>query len=105
MDLTGEAGRASPRHTNPALGNLPAITIADLAGTDTKIIFIARHQTMIGAERYYARPEMWSAWSSVGIAALAKIRPSPIYGTSQATALGALKGNDNRKNAPLVDLG
>jgi hypothetical protein len=58
MDLTDEAGRASPRLTNPALGYLPAITIADLAGTDTKVVFVARHQTMIGAERYDARPEI-----------------------------------------------
>jgi hypothetical protein len=33
----------------------------------------------------------------VEITAPAKIRPSPIFGMSRATALGALKQNDNRK--------
>jgi hypothetical protein len=49
MDLTDEAGRASPRRADSALGYLPATTIADLAGTDTKVVFVARHRTTIGS--------------------------------------------------------
>jgi hypothetical protein len=49
MDLTDEAGRASPRRPDSALGYLPATTIADLAGTDAKVVFVARHQTTIGS--------------------------------------------------------
>jgi hypothetical protein len=49
MDLTDEAGRASTRRADPALGYLPAAAIADLAGTDTKVVFVARHQTTIGS--------------------------------------------------------
>ena len=49
MDLTDEAGRASTRRAEPAPGYLPATTIADLAGTDTKVVFVARHQTTIGS--------------------------------------------------------
>jgi hypothetical protein len=51
MDLTDEAGRASTRRADPARGSLPATTIADLAGTDTKVVFVARHQTTIGSQR------------------------------------------------------
>jgi hypothetical protein len=50
MDLTDEAGRASTRRADPAPGYLPATTIADLAGTDTKVVFVARHQTTIGSQ-------------------------------------------------------
>ena len=49
MDLTDEAGRAPTRRTYSARGFLPATTIADLAGTDTKVVFVARHQTTIGS--------------------------------------------------------
>jgi hypothetical protein len=49
MDLTDETGRASTRLANSAPGYLPATTIADLAGTDAKIVFVARHQTTIGS--------------------------------------------------------
>jgi hypothetical protein len=49
MDLTDEAGRASTRRADSALGHLPATTIADLAGTDTKVVFVARHQMTIGS--------------------------------------------------------
>jgi hypothetical protein len=49
MDLTDEAGRASPRRADPSPGYLPAAAIADLAGTDTKVVFVARHQTTIGS--------------------------------------------------------
>ena len=48
MDLTDEAGRASTCRADPALGYLPVATIADLAGTDTKVVFVARHQATIG---------------------------------------------------------
>jgi hypothetical protein len=49
MDLTDEAGRASTRRADSALGYLPPTTIADLAGTDTKVVFLARHRTTIGS--------------------------------------------------------
>jgi hypothetical protein len=49
MDLTDEAGRASTRRADSAIGYLPATTIADLAGTDAKIVFVARHRTTIGS--------------------------------------------------------
>jgi hypothetical protein len=49
LDLTDEARRASTRRADPALGYLTATTIADLAGTDTKVVFVARHQTTIGS--------------------------------------------------------
>jgi hypothetical protein len=60
LDLTHEAGRASVRRANPARGFLPATTIANLAGTDTKVVFVARHQTTMEVERDHASPEMQS---------------------------------------------
>jgi hypothetical protein len=47
MDLTNEAGRASTRRVDSALGYLPATPITDLAGTDAKAVVLARHQTTI----------------------------------------------------------
>jgi hypothetical protein len=47
MDLTDEAGRASTHPTDSAF--VPAAVIADLAGTDTKVVFVARHQVTIGS--------------------------------------------------------
>src|ERR1700681_16979 len=38
MNLTDAAGRTSTRRAHSALGYLPATTIADLAGTDTKVV-------------------------------------------------------------------
>jgi hypothetical protein len=49
MDLTDEAGRVSAHPTDSALGYLPATTITDLAGTDTKVVFVAHHETTIGS--------------------------------------------------------
>jgi hypothetical protein len=49
MDLADEAGRASTRRADSALGYLPAAAIADLAGKDTKVVFVARHETTIGS--------------------------------------------------------
>src|SRR5216684_1604940 len=49
MDLTDEAGRASTCRADSTLGYLPATPIADLAGTDTKVVFVARHQATIGS--------------------------------------------------------
>jgi hypothetical protein len=49
MDLTDEADRAFTRRADPAGGFLPATAIADLARTDTKVVFVARHQTTIGS--------------------------------------------------------
>jgi hypothetical protein len=40
---------------------------------------------------------MQAAWCSVETTAPAKMRQSPIFSISRATALGALKENDNRK--------
>jgi hypothetical protein len=37
MHLTDEAGRASTRRADSALGYLPAITIANLTGTDANM--------------------------------------------------------------------
>jgi len=39
----------STRRADSARGFLPAAAIADLAGTDTKVVFVARHQTTIGS--------------------------------------------------------
>jgi hypothetical protein len=44
LNLTDEAGRASTRRADSPPGYLPATTIADLSGTDTKVVFVARHQ-------------------------------------------------------------
>jgi len=49
MDLTDEADRASTRRADSARGFLSAAAIADLAGTDTKVVFVARHETTIGS--------------------------------------------------------
>ena len=49
LDLTDEAGRASTRRADPSPGFLPAAAIADLAGTDAKVVFVARHETTIGS--------------------------------------------------------
>jgi hypothetical protein len=61
MDLTDEASRASTRRANSAPGYLPVAAVADLAGTDAKVVFVARHQTRLEVEHYRARPEMQSA--------------------------------------------
>jgi hypothetical protein len=60
MDLTDEAGRASTRRADSALGHLPATTIADLAGTDTKVVFVARHQMTIGSRTVIAQGQKCS---------------------------------------------
>jgi hypothetical protein len=49
MDLTDEASRASTRRADSAGGFLPVAAIADLAWTDTKVVFVARHETTIGS--------------------------------------------------------
>jgi len=49
MDFTDEAGRASTRAADPARRCAPATTIADLAGTDAKVVFVACHETTIGS--------------------------------------------------------
>jgi hypothetical protein len=61
MDLTDEAGLASARRADPARGCPPATTIADLARTDAKIIFVARHETTIGSRKASGKREMQSA--------------------------------------------
>jgi hypothetical protein len=49
LDLANKTGRASTRRADSARGYLTAAAIADLAGTDTKVVFVARHQTTIGS--------------------------------------------------------
>jgi hypothetical protein len=56
MDLTDEAGRAATCRTDRARGYLPATAIADLAGTDTKVVFVARHRTTIGSRTSSRKP-------------------------------------------------
>src|SRR5450631_4102003 len=51
LDLTDEAGRASLRRADSSRGFLPAAAIADLAGMDTKVVFVARHRTTIGSRK------------------------------------------------------
>jgi hypothetical protein len=55
MDLTDEAGRAATCRTDRARGCPPATTIANLAGTDAKVVFIACHETTIGSRNAFAR--------------------------------------------------
>jgi hypothetical protein len=55
MDLTDEAGRAATRHADPARGWLPAAAITDLAGTDTKVVFVARHETTIESRKAWRK--------------------------------------------------
>src|SRR5216684_2365279 len=57
LDLTDEAGRASTLRADSALGYLSATTITDLAGTDTKVVFVARHQTTIGSRNTSGKRE------------------------------------------------
>jgi hypothetical protein len=52
MDRTNEAGRASTRRADSALGYLPATPITDLVGTDAKVVVLARHQTTIGSRTF-----------------------------------------------------
>jgi hypothetical protein len=47
MDFTDETGRTSSRRAGPALAYLTATAIADLAGTDAKVVFVARHEMTI----------------------------------------------------------
>jgi adenine/guanine phosphoribosyltransferase-like PRPP-binding protein len=60
MNLTDEAGRASTRRADSARGFLPAAAIADLAGTDTKVVFVARHQTTIWKSNVIAQDQKCS---------------------------------------------
>lgn len=61
MNLTDEAGRASTRYAGSAPGYLPGTTIVNLAGTDTKVVFVARHQTTIGSRTSSRKAKMQSA--------------------------------------------
>jgi hypothetical protein len=100
MDLTDEAGRAATRRADPARDCPPATTIADLARTDAKLVFVVRHKTTIGSQNASGKREMQSAQSSVETLASAKTRQSLILRTSRATALGALKENQKLEQAP-----
>ena len=51
LDLADEACRASTCRADQAPGYLPAAAVADLAGTDTKVVFVARHETTIGSRK------------------------------------------------------
>jgi hypothetical protein len=75
---------------------LPA-AIADPAGADMKVVFVARHQTTIGSRTSSRKTRNAVACCNVELPALAKILRSPICCMSRATALGALRENDNRK--------
>ena len=57
MDFADKTGRASMRRADPAPGYLPAATMADLTGTDTKVDFVARHQTTIGGRTLLRKTE------------------------------------------------
>jgi hypothetical protein len=97
MDLTDKAGRAPTRRAYSARGFLPTATIADLSGTDTKVVFVARHQTTIGSRTLTRKTGNAVRVMQRGNACASEIRPTPICSMSRATALGALKKNDNRK--------
>jgi hypothetical protein len=97
MDLTDEAGRASTRRPDPARNCLPAATIADLAGMDAKIVFVACHETTVGSRKAPHKGrnairviKRRNPCASEGAAIL-------ISSTSRAMALGTLKENDNWK--------
>jgi hypothetical protein len=60
MNLTDEAGRTSTRRADSARGFLPAAAIADLAGTDPKVVFVARHQTTIWKSNVIAQDQKCS---------------------------------------------
>jgi hypothetical protein len=49
MDLPGEAGRTSAHATDAATAGPHTTTIADLAGTESKVVVIARHGMTIGS--------------------------------------------------------
>jgi hypothetical protein len=49
MNLTDKANWASTRRAGSACRYRPETAITDLTGTDTKIAFLARHQTTIGS--------------------------------------------------------
>ena len=49
MDLADKTGRASAHPTDPARGSKPAATVADLAGTDAEVVFVASHEATIGS--------------------------------------------------------
>jgi len=58
VDLTDEASRASTGRADPARGFLPAAAVADLAGTDTEVVFVARHETTIGSWDAFGKRKM-----------------------------------------------
>jgi hypothetical protein len=98
MDLTDEAGRASTRRAEPALGYLPATPIADLAGTDTKVVFVARHETTIGSRTLSRKAKnAVCVLQRRNTCAGEDTWGSAICSLSRATALGALIENDNQK--------
>jgi hypothetical protein len=51
MDLADEASRAAPYPANPACTRAPITLIANLTGTDAKVVFVARHETTIGSRK------------------------------------------------------
>ena len=97
MDLTDEAGRAPPRCADSALGYLPATTIADLARTNTKVVFVARHQTTIGSRTLSRKTRNAVRVMQRGNTCAGEDTAIPDLQHVAATALGALKENDNRK--------
>jgi hypothetical protein len=61
MDLTYEAGRASTRRADSALGHLPATAIADVAGRIRKSSSLRAIRRRLEVKHYRARAEMQSA--------------------------------------------
>jgi hypothetical protein len=58
MNLAKEARRASAHSADPASACACIITIADLAGADAEVVFIACHETTIGSRNTSGKREM-----------------------------------------------
>src|SRR6266851_798513 len=71
MDLTDEAGRAAPHPAEPALRSRSAATVADLAGADAEVVFVACHKATIGSRNACRKSEMRSSSRCVEILASA----------------------------------
>jgi hypothetical protein len=49
MDLADEAGRTGPYRTDTPAARALAMTVANLAGVDAKVVVVACHATTIGS--------------------------------------------------------
>jgi hypothetical protein len=70
MDLAEEARRASA-HPDPARARPCTATIADLAGTDAEVVFVACHETTIGSRNACSKRQKRPSWKSVEMLASA----------------------------------